>query len=212
MLSSLNLAAGWNIAIVFSVSGQYVDERGSSDGISNLEDRKVLGHLRSQSDYIVTSGLTARQEQYRGSKYAPIVIFTRHLKSVLTVPAVATPSSHPTIVFTEDAEVEGVPLPNLPSADIRPLLAGVAPLAQVEVGLGVSPRMRLLYEGGLNTAQELVDGSSPLRIIATIADHSPADIHESASIVVKSFGLGLADFALSYVQGAKNLYLIFTRS
>lgn len=211
MLSHLTLATGWNIATVFSASGQYVDDRGSSDGISNLEDRKVLGHLRSQSDYIVTSGLTARQENYHGSKHAPIVIFTRHLKSVQSVPAVCSTSLYPTFVFTEDAEIQGVQPLNLPIANIRPLASGTEPLTQVAKGLEIAPGMKLLYEGGVTTAKELVHGASPLRIIATIANSSADDFEKSVSVVAEVFGLRHADFSISSFAGLANLYLVFTR-
>ncbi len=71
--------------------------------------------------------------------------------------------------------------------------------------------MKLLYEGGVTTAKELVHGASPLRIIATIANSSADDFEKSVSVVAEVFGLRHADFSISSFAGLANLYLVFTR-
>lgn len=57
--------------------GQFVDESGSSRGISNVIDRNLLIHLRTLSDVVVTGGETARLEQYRKPKNASLAIISR---------------------------------------------------------------------------------------------------------------------------------------
>ena len=61
-----------NLAVNFhgSVSG----ESGSSNDVSNAADRALLAKIRSLSDVIVTSATTARAEQLRPSKFAPMVV------------------------------------------------------------------------------------------------------------------------------------------
>ncbi|MEY4349569.1 MAG: RibD C-terminal domain [Actinomycetota bacterium] len=45
--------------------GQFIDEQGSSRGISNQIDRQVLVHLRHRTRAVLVGGNTARTESYR---------------------------------------------------------------------------------------------------------------------------------------------------
>lgn len=63
--------------MVVSGSGDFVDEQGSSRGISSEFDRKLIGRLRSLSDVVVTGGNTARVEQYQQPKHADLAVITR---------------------------------------------------------------------------------------------------------------------------------------
>ncbi|MEY3317453.1 MAG: hypothetical protein RLZZ503_655, partial [Actinomycetota bacterium] len=48
----------------------------SSDNSSNKLDRELLKFIRSQSDLIITTGKTARAENLKASKFAPMLILT----------------------------------------------------------------------------------------------------------------------------------------
>lgn len=67
---------GWRVNFAVDAAGRSFGDTGKSEDISTDLDRLLLGKLRSLSDVIVTSGLTARVEKYRSSKHAPIAIFT----------------------------------------------------------------------------------------------------------------------------------------
>ena len=63
---------GFRLNFVFSANQS--DE--NSDSSSNSLDRIILKFIRSQSDLILTSGKTARNESLRSSTYAPLLIIT----------------------------------------------------------------------------------------------------------------------------------------
>ena len=67
---------GWRVNFAVDAAGRSFGETGKSEDVTTDLDRLLLGKLRSLSDVIVTSGLTARVEKYRSSKHAPIAIFT----------------------------------------------------------------------------------------------------------------------------------------
>jgi hypothetical protein len=48
----------------------------SSDNSTNKLDRELLKFIRSQSDLIITTGKTARAENLKASKFAPMLILT----------------------------------------------------------------------------------------------------------------------------------------
>ena len=72
-------------------------ESSQSDLSSNSLDRQVLRHIRSQSDLIITTGLTARTENLRSSLFAPLLILTKSDKE-LAFPALQEDSIHPVYV------------------------------------------------------------------------------------------------------------------
>lgn len=57
--------------------GEFVDSKGSSRGISNELDRKLIGYLRKQSDVVVTGGNTARSENYRVPSHCALAVISR---------------------------------------------------------------------------------------------------------------------------------------
>jgi hypothetical protein len=63
---------GFRLNYVISTQTQETN----SDSISNPLDRLILKFIRSQSDVIITSGQTARQEVLRSSIHAPMLILT----------------------------------------------------------------------------------------------------------------------------------------
>ena len=57
--------------------GEYKDESGSSRGISNAIDRKVLVHLRSLTQAVLVGGETARVESYKADSRFATYVLTR---------------------------------------------------------------------------------------------------------------------------------------
>ena len=76
--------------MVISGSGDTQDSTGSSRGISNAIDRKLIGHLRGLSDVVVTGGSTARAEIYTKPKSAELAVITRE-KNVVEESITLTP-------------------------------------------------------------------------------------------------------------------------
>lgn len=83
----LALIADANITTSFVVDrdGQVARESGSSQGIGNATDKRLLGALRSSSEVVLTSGLTARVDRYRMPKTADLAIYTRQGVSELNL-------------------------------------------------------------------------------------------------------------------------------
>lgn len=67
---------GVRLNMIVGASGEFVDDNGSSRGLSNDLDRKLIGHLRRQSDVIVTGGNTARKEQYRVPSHCSLAVIS----------------------------------------------------------------------------------------------------------------------------------------
>jgi len=67
---------------VVSPEGAFVGANGASTGIGNRTDFELLMHLRSRSDVVLTSGVTARMERYRHPTTADLAVFTRGPKFV----------------------------------------------------------------------------------------------------------------------------------
>ena len=75
-LSAYSDLSGVRLNMVVSGSGEFVDENGSSRGISNDLDRQLIGHLRRQSDVVVTGGNTARIEKYRVPSHCALAVIS----------------------------------------------------------------------------------------------------------------------------------------
>jgi riboflavin biosynthesis pyrimidine reductase len=75
-LSAYPKLVGVRLNMVISGTGSFTDENGSSRGISNDLDRKLIGHLRRQSDVVVTGGNTARKEQYRVPSHCALAVIS----------------------------------------------------------------------------------------------------------------------------------------
>lgn len=70
-------APGVRANLVQSIGGVFVDDSGSSRGISNDLDRELLLYLRTLSDVVVTDGETARRENYRVPRVCDLAVITR---------------------------------------------------------------------------------------------------------------------------------------
>lgn len=62
--------------MVVNGDGLFVDDSGSSRGISTRLDQRQISRLRALSDVIVTGGATARAEGYEASKHAPVAVIS----------------------------------------------------------------------------------------------------------------------------------------
>ena len=69
---------GIRLSLVIDKTGRPVGADGTSDSISNPEDRVEFLAQRALAEVIVTSSKTALAEGYKASKYAPIEIWTRN--------------------------------------------------------------------------------------------------------------------------------------
>jgi len=102
--SSLRDASHWYPSIpgirfnyVINAAGTSLE---NSDADSNELDRYFLKVIRSSSDLIITTGKTARSEDLRASKLAPIAIITTQPNS-LQIPATEQNSDQPIYVCSK---------------------------------------------------------------------------------------------------------------
>jgi riboflavin biosynthesis pyrimidine reductase len=68
---------GVRLNMIVGANGEFVDSTGSSRGLSNELDRKLIGHLRRRSDVVVTGGKTARTEQYRVPSHCSLAVISK---------------------------------------------------------------------------------------------------------------------------------------
>lgn len=104
MARAYGICNGWRVNFAFDSGGKSFGVSGSSADVSSDLDRLLLGKLRSLSDVIVTSGLTARVEKYRSSKHAPIAIFTSS-GDLDDVPAIQGTQYFTPLVLTSKSKV-----------------------------------------------------------------------------------------------------------
>lgn len=67
---------GVRLNMIVGANGEFVDGTGSSRGLSNELDRKLIGHLRRRSDVVVTGGNTARAEKYRVPSHCYLAVIS----------------------------------------------------------------------------------------------------------------------------------------
>ena len=74
----LEAIAGASVTTSFVVDsfGSSVNRDGNSKGLGNETDLELLRTLRANSEVVLTSGLTARAENYRMPRHADLAIFT----------------------------------------------------------------------------------------------------------------------------------------
>lgn len=93
---------GVRLNMIVGTNGEFVDEAGSSRGLSNELDRKLIGHLRRRSDVVVTGGNTARAERYRVPSHCSLAVIStsfelpgeRYIRLPEPVEAIETLRSH----------------------------------------------------------------------------------------------------------------------
>ncbi len=148
---------GWLCSFAIDADGGTVGEAGSSSDLSSPFDLELLKSLRSQADCIVTTGKTARAENYKASKFAPIAFLTHSPDSLKGIPAFENPGDFENIVFS----------------DFKDSTLFVEAKAALEK-LGFK---KLLYEGGVNGLRTLLTQTKSVLLIASISNSAaPASI------------------------------------
>lgn len=69
-------SAAITCSFVVGPDGEIASASGNSKGLGNDTDLELLKTLRSHAEVVLTSGLTARLENYRMPKHADLAIFT----------------------------------------------------------------------------------------------------------------------------------------
>ena len=75
--SKLGELSNLTASLVVGHNGNYVSDTGTSKGLGNPADFELLKHLRSRSQVVLTSGLTARLERYKMPSTADLAILSR---------------------------------------------------------------------------------------------------------------------------------------
>lgn len=142
----------------------------TSDEITTQLDRYFVRAIRSVSDLIVTTGVTARTEQLKGSKYAPTAIITNK-PNELDIPATQENTANKVLICSAEQLTRVYPNSNLefisiPVGDITKSISKI--LKQTE---SQSP----LLESGLTVARQLMEakmlGELCLTVVDGIAEH-----------------------------------------
>lgn len=142
---------GWLASLVVDSNGNTVGSDGTSKTVGNQTDLQLLIALRSKTSLIVTTGKTARSEQYKASRFAPIAFITRDQGSLASIPAVASPGNFEKI-FLKSSK----PLPDAFSDfDSEVSKAGFS---------------SILFEGGLESVNALLHSSLPLTLVFSIVN------------------------------------------
>ena len=107
--SSLQDASHWYPSIPGTRFNYVINAAGTSAENSNADsnelDRYFLKVIRSSSDLIITTGKTARSEQLRASKLAPMAIITTQ-PNYLQIPATELNSDQPVYICSKVAPEE----------------------------------------------------------------------------------------------------------
>jgi len=154
---------GWLCSYAVDDYGNTVGQTGTSSDLSSPFDLRLLKSLRSQADCIVTTGKTARIENYKASKFAPVAFLTRSPNSLNEIPAFEKPGEFENIVFSdfEDSTL---------FLDVKAALEN----------LGFK---RLLFEGGVSSLRALISQSSNLSLLASISNSkSPASVDSAQAL------------------------------
>ena len=106
LLSRYTAYDGVRLNLALSQTGSVSGDTGTSDDVSNKLDRALLAHLRSQADVIVTSGATARAENLRPSKLAPIFVLSKSGNIDALARLLSTPTGLPVTLVVPMAVVE----------------------------------------------------------------------------------------------------------
>jgi len=154
---------GWLCSYAVDAYGNTVGEAGTSSDLSSPFDFELLKSLRSQADCIVTTGKTARTENYKPSKFAPIAFLTRSPHSLNEISAFEQPGEFENIVFSdfEDATL----------------------FLDVKAALEKLGFKKLLFEGGVSSLKALISQSSNLSLLASISNSkSPASVDSAQTL------------------------------
>lgn len=194
--------------MVLATDGRFQDADGSSEGISNREDRAMLGYLRSQSDFIVTSAFTARRENYRNSKYAPIVLFTNGKTPLQDIPALTDAGAFPATLFYGPASnAAGLDLANVPDQSRVPLVADKNLFKQIEGHFEALPHSKFLFEGGPASLKELLLSKLTVRFFLTISGGQHLSTPEALAILASQIDTECTFTEVATIRTEQNLFI-----
>lgn len=193
--SSLQDASHWYPSIPGTRFNYVINAAGTSaensDAESNALDRYFLKAIRSSSDLIITTGKTARSEQLRASKIAPMAIITSQPNN-LQIPATEQNSNQPVYICSKVAPE--MPLLNVEATWLETSTDDIAGIVR-EVITSTNSSHTLLETGFLTfralTAEGLVN-----EVCLTVTN---ADSRETATRAAEDF-LRTADVAAEQIQ------------
>lgn len=142
--------SGWLASLVLDSNGNHIGIDGTSKSIGNETDLKLLLTLRSLSDVIVTTGKTARSENYAASRFAPITFLTKDPASLEAIRAFKQPGDFSNRVFS--------------NVNPKTLFSELNDVLEAD---GVDA---VLYEGGPSLIANILGQIGSLRLLLTIAN------------------------------------------
>ena len=149
--------------MVVDRDGSSVGPDGTSKSIGNPLDLQLLFALRSKTAAIVTTGATARIENYKSSRFAPIAFITRDAKSIAEVPAIKMPGGFENILLGAD--------PNQGRTFV-----------DFDATLRSKGFDTVLFEGGRSSLTELLQSGLHVRLVLSIANG--ADVPETSLVEI----------------------------
>lgn len=149
-LKRFNIWKGWLASYVVDQFGEFKGSDGTSGTIGNQLDLKMLIALRSIADVIVTTGATARAEQYKASRFAPIAFVTNNPEALTQLPAFTKPGEYENLVFSD-----------LPTG---------LEIQSIETDFQAKAFEAFLYEGGPAFLQHILQSSQPVGVVLNIAN------------------------------------------
>ena len=152
--------ADWlRINLVTSVNGNAADENGTSDGLSNRIDRKILGVIRRAGDVVLVGAATVRAEGYLLPRTAALAVVSASGDLAGHAIPAGTEQGRVLVLCTRgglgraSASLRGV------RADIVVLPDVGGRIAPVDIVAGLRARglRKIVCEGGPSLAGQLVD-------------------------------------------------------
>jgi hypothetical protein len=183
---------GWLASLVVDSRGNTFGSDGTSKSVGNQTDLQLLIALRSKAALIVTTGKTARSEQYKASRFAPIAFITKDHQSLASIPAVEEPGSFENIFLSSDK-----PLPNA--------------FNDFDYELSGAGLPNFLFEGGLESLKSLLKSKLEVTLVLSIANVQDFDEPKALELLNKI----LPDWSNPQLQEAfyvgPNLVTIWTK-
>jgi riboflavin biosynthesis pyrimidine reductase len=163
------LGSRFNFVISSKLSGNQ-----NSNELSNPVDRYILKAIRSQSDLIITTGKTARDENLASSKFAPVVIITKDPNNI-DIPATNLSSERPVFIASPESLGRDYANTNLKFMELNVTgfaESAAAVLAELE---SHSP----VFETGLNSFRDLAAAGLIDEVCLTVTSAASNDEAES---------------------------------
>lgn len=196
---------------VVTIKGEYVDELGSSRGVSNAADLDALLRARSDNDVAVTGGNTARVEKLKSTARCFLCVVSNSL-ATLTSPALTPSSGHTVFLASSNPALLDGATDRTGVESIR--LSDRLPLAkQLVDSLGALGLKRVLLEGGPElirafTVDLLIDAIH----LTVTGSTSELSNEEARSIVSKVSYLPNVNDSLAVSFDGVNNYLVWCPS